>query len=82
MTQTTEMFEKDFTNLSTCDATKVLVLLKHSRHVRILKLSIHCLIFFSLAVNVLICLNVLCLRKSHSIWRCKLFSCLQLPCCL
>ena len=32
MTQTTEMFEKDFTNLSTCDTTKVLVLLKHSRH--------------------------------------------------
>ena len=45
MTQTTEMFEKDFTNLSTCDATKVLVLLKHSMYVRTLKLSIHCLIF-------------------------------------
>ena len=45
MTQTAEMFEKDFTDLSTCDATKVLVLLKHSRHVRTLKLSILCLIF-------------------------------------
>ncbi len=45
MTQTTEMFEKDFTNLSTCDATKVLVLLKYSMHVCTLKLSIHCLIF-------------------------------------
>lgn len=45
MTQTTEMFEKDFTNLSTCDATKVLVLLKHSRYVRTLKILIHCLIF-------------------------------------
>lgn len=45
MTQTTEMFEKDFIKLSTCDTTNVLVLLKHSRHACTLKLSIHCLIF-------------------------------------